>query len=238
MRRIISIIIFLIIGLVTYKFVMLNIYHVDEIKLYTDNIFNDTITIQSKETNDKLFTYEKLSMRNDFSDYIRKETYYVKYNDDYEVISSITISKMPQYYLLLHDNSLLINNQEKIKSFNEDDLKTLIKEKNINNDIQLFNYIKDNYYLNSNIFDTFKKIKQNYIINAFVETQIFSSNDENTNTMTLINGDLTGYIIYAADSAREIHLLYNDEQYIITLIGDELIEDDYIISLLETVKFN
>lgn len=83
-----------------------------------------------------------------------------------------------------------------------------------------------------------KKIKQNYIINAFVNVQTFSSNDENTNTMTLINGDLTGYVIVASSNVREIHLLYNDEQYVITLVGEAFTDDNYITSLLETVKFN
>ena len=36
---------------------------------------------------------------------------------------------------------------------------------------------------------------------------------------------------------KEIHLLNNDIQYIITLSGDKITNDKFIIELLKTVKF-
>ena len=237
MRKILLIIIVIVTFLITYKFVMLNKYHVDEISLYKENIFSDTLTISSKGNTSNLFNYEKIRFQDNFSNLPKKGEFYVKYNNDNEIIASMSISKLPQYYELLHDNSLLITRQSNKDLFSEKDLDIFLKDKNINNDIDLLNYIKEKYYLNTSIFDTMKKIKQDYIINAFVNEQIFTSNDENTNTITLIQGDLTGYIYNIGQNTREIHILYGNEQYIITLMGEEFIDYEYITSLLKTISF-
>ena len=52
------------------------------------------------------------------------------------------------------------------------------------------------------------------------------------------NGDkIKGYIINTA-SIKEIHLLNKDNQYIITLSGNELTNIEFIKELLETISFN
>ena len=56
--------------------------------------------------------------------------------------------------------------------------------------------------------------------------------------ITLIKGDLTGYIIHTNENIRQVHILSNNEQFIMSLVGKELIVDQYIISLLETIKIN
>lgn len=153
MKKIFGIIIITIVILLGYKIYLLYRYHVDKIDLYTENIFKDTLTIKTKETSEQLYNYEKISFRDDFSNLTKNGEFYVKYDSNNEVVGAFSISKMPQYYLLLHDGSLLISDQIKDQLFDEEDRQKLCKEKNINNDIDLYNYIKDNYYLKTSIFD-------------------------------------------------------------------------------------
>ena len=76
-----------------------------------------------------------------------------------------------------------------------------------------------------------EKSKQNYIINSIVNIALptFSK-------ITLIKGDVNGYILYTNENIRQIHLLSGDYQYIMSLVGEKLVTDEYITSLLETVK--
>lgn len=234
-KKIIIIVIILILAFLGYKFYLLNKYDVEKRDIDNNVIFKDNITINLKEYKGDLFDYDNISFRNDFKDYTKNEhDWYIKrYNN--EVVSAIYITKIDQYHHLLTDGNLEIINGDSDevvnKIFIEEDKIAFLEEYKINNDIDLMNYIKDNYYLKNNILTCHKRMKQNYIVNSFVNVSLptFSK-------ITLIKGDLTGYIIYANENIRQVHILSGDYQYIMSFVGKDLVTDEYITSLLETVK--
>ena len=238
-KKIIILIILLIIVFFGYKFYLLNKYNVEKRDIDTSTIFKDEININLKGYQGNLFTYQNISFKNDFNDYIKNEhDWYIKRDKDDTVISALYITKTDQYHNLLTDGNLEMFNSDDEKEivnkfFNEEDRDSFLKESNINNDIDLMNYVKNNYYLKNNLLTCSKTMKQNYMINSFVDISLptFSK-------ITLIKGDLSGYIFHASEKIRQVHILNGEEQYIISLVGDELISNEYIISLLETIKIN
>ena len=232
----IIIIVILILAFVGFKSYLLNKYKTEKKDIDTSVIFKDEIDIKLKDYKGKLFTYEGISFRNDFADYKKNENnWYVKKDKDGNVTSALYISRMEQYHDLLTDGNLNIisgDSEEVVnKLFLEKDRISFLEEYDIHNDIDLLKYIKDNYYLQNTILTHQKEMKQNYIINSFVEVSLPSFSKIN-----LIKGELTGYILYASENIRQIHILSGDYQYIISLVGEKLVQEDYITSLLETVK--
>ena len=236
-KKIIIIVIILILAFLGYKFYLLNKYDVEKRDIDNNVIFKDNIMINLKEYKGDLFDYDNISFRNDFKDYTKNDhDWYIKRDKNNEVIAAIYLTKMEQYHNLLTDGNLeMFNDDDKKeivnKFFTEEDRDAFLKENNINNDIDLMNYIKDNYYLKNNLLTCSKRMKQNYIVNSFVEISLptFSK-------ITLIKGDLSGYIFHANENIRQVHILSDDYQYIMSFVGKDLVTDEYITSLLETVK--
>ena len=237
MKKILLGVLFLIISFLLYKLYILNKYHVEKINLDTTGIFSDTVTIKYEKTKDKTFKYEELIIKDDFTNLQKKDNFYIKYNKNNEMEKAISIYKSEQYNKLLYDGSIIIENDNDYFTIeNRDDF---LNDNNILNDIDLFNYIKKNYYFESDIFTSKKKVKENYILNNFIKNENYlTSTTSKFNSITLIDGDIRGYILNITDTIKEIHILHNNDQYIISLMGNDFVKDDYVISLLKTIRFD
>lgn len=238
MKKVVFLLIVLVALGITYKLVLLKNYYVEEVKFNKDTIFNQTIIVKHTDDNDKVFTYEDMVLKDDFSDWERRSSYYVYLNENKEVSKAISIGKDKQYYLDLRSDSYVAGDGAE-DIFTESDRVKFVNDHNIHSDIDLYNYIKDNYYFSSGIFNSIKKIKQNFIVNSFVAYTALISEEYNPDTrITLIDGDLKGYINNVNEKIKGIHILHNDEQYIITLLGEEMINNEYITNLLNSISFN
>lgn len=241
MKKVIAIIalILFIIGVgVGYKLFLLNKYHIEKIVFNNDAMFNTTITVNHQDTDEKKITYNDITFKDNFSNWERYNDFYVVRGGKNQTDKAFAISKAGQYYLSLQSKNY--DSEENKDLFNEDDRIKFVEENNINNDIDLLKYIKNNYYLKNSIFDSIKQYKENYMVNLFVISSVLvNSSDDNTNNsiVSLIDGDLTGYM-FNLNNAKEIHLLHNNEQYIISLIGNSLITDDYVQNFLNSITFN
>lgn len=218
-----------------YKFIFLLRYKTEKVFFQSDKIFNETINVNYKNRTDNVF-FDRMFYYDYFSDYVDKDdsNFKVKYDEFGEVVSFYNISREKQYINLLNINSFLYSDQDVDYSTSKDMRFFLIK-KHINNDIDLMKYIKDNYYLKNNLFTSIKMMKINYIFNSYVSTTL-----PNFNSISLIQGDkINGYImnINSDFNIRVIHLLYNDEQYIITLAGQNITSDEFINDFLESIYF-
>ena len=216
-KKILIVLIFIFLLLLTflgYKVFLLSKYKTNEGTLDTNSIFIETLTISNdKKVDGDVITFEELSVKNYFNEFEEHKTnsnLKAKYDMEGNVVSAYSISKDKQYI-----NSI---------DLESDEIKT---------DIELFKYIKDNYYFKNTIFTSKKIIENNYLINSFVENGM-----PEFENITLINGKINGYILDMGNSRKEIHLLHNDEQYIISLIGEELINNEFVMDLLETVEFS
>ena len=241
MKKIIAIIalILFIMGVgVGYKLFIMYKYHVEKINLNNDAMFNTTITVKHQDTDEKKITYNDITFKDNFSNWERYNDFYVVRDDNDQTDKAFSVSKSGQYYLSLH--SINYDSKENKDLFNEDDRIKFVQENNINNDIDLLKYIKNNYYLKNNIFDSLKQYKENYMVNLFVISSVLvNSSVDNTNNsiVSLINGDLTGYM-FNLSNEKEIHLLHNNEQYVMSLIGNELVADEYVQNFLNSIAFN
>lgn len=223
------------------KLFVLNKFKSEEIKLNVNNIFDDKLTVVNyKEIeHDEVLNYEGLTIKNYFKEYKTNENnsnFHVKYDSDGNIESFYAINKSQQYVNVLNIDSFSLYTEDDYNKYNfvtDKSMKSYLKDKKIDNDIDLLNYIKNNYYIKNNIFMDTKTIKNNFLINSFVEATL-----PEFNNIVIINGRISGYILnIQAASIKEIHILNNDMQYIITLSGESLTNDGFIIKLLETIKF-
>ena len=237
---ILGLFIILLLVFISYKVIMLNKYKTEERKINLDSIFNETITVKSEtERSDDRISIENMSFDNYFNGYVDSETpYKMKYDENNEVVSFYSANSMTQYINLLNPNSFEIGlNNVKDKSFlTEKDTRKYLDSHNIKNDVDLLKYIKDNYYLKNNIFMCTNTMKNNYLINSFVSDTLVEYNK-----ITLINGDIEGYIIDAMNAygngVKGIFILKDDKQYVITLGGSEITNDEFVTKLLSSIKF-
>ncbi len=222
---------------------MLNKYKTEIRELDTNLIFNETLTIKSEtEYSEDRIYIDNMSFENYFSDYVdAKEgiSYKIKYDENNEVVSFYSTTSMTQYINLLNPKSFEIglnNSKDKNTKTSEDTRKYLDKH-NIKSDVDLLKYIKDNYYLKNNIFMCTNTMKNNYLINSYISDTLIEYNK-----ITLINGDIEGYIIDAMNiygkGVKGIFILKDDKQYIITLGGSEITSDEFITKLLSSIKFD
>lgn len=239
-------IIVLMIGFISYKGIMLFVYNTDKLEQYEEFIkgisFDKTIKIYKKTINENEYLIEDdVKLRNDFKDYERtfkEETNgfvkYFLYDENNKVKSAFWMGKTDQYINMFTSDELNIYMMENPLfrgNFNEIDRKYFLLKNDINDDLDFFEYIKNNYYLESNIFTSDRGIRENYALNLFVQI-VFPLVD----SITVISGDYTGYIYNINDRIREAHIFRNDKSYVFTFIGEELATDSYIIELLSTLE--
>ena len=233
----------LILSFLAYKIIMLNKYKAEIIEIDTNLIFKETLTIkQEGEISENRIYIDNMSFENYFSDYVdAKEGIKLKekYDENNEVISFYSTSLMTQYINLLNPKSFEIglnNSADKDTKTSEDTRKYLDKH-NIKNDADLLKYIKDNYYLKNNIFMCTSTMKNNYLINSFVSDTLVQYKE-----IILIDGDIEGYIIDAMNAydkgVKAIFILKDGKQYVITLGGSELTNNEFITKLLSSIKFD
>ena len=235
-KLIIKLIIFIILMcFIVFKYVVLLNYKTENIPIDNDSIFNETINIKYKESNNQT-SFENMTYNNYFSDYVTKENtnFKVKYNSDNKVESFYNISKEKQYIYILNNNSLSLFADKEVSSFEtEKYMKDYLNKNNIKNDIDLLKHIKEKYYIKSYIYTPIKTMKSNYIINSFVQIAL-----PEFKNIILVKGDNTNGYIINTKSVSEIHLLHDENQYIITLSGNEITNKEFINNLLETISFN
>ena len=97
-KLIIKLIIFIVLMcIIVFKYVVLLKYKTENIPIDNDSIFNETININNKES-DNQTSFGNMIYNNYFSDYVTKENtnFKVKYNSDNKVESFYNISKEKQ----------------------------------------------------------------------------------------------------------------------------------------------
>ena len=220
---------------ICYKAVMLYKYQYNEIEFDTNKIFNETITIdRNSEYNGKRIYLDRISFADYFENYVDVRNEYntkVKYDNNNKAVAFYSVRKEKQYVNILSNESLEngFNSLDgELVTTSNNTLKYLYNH-GVRNDIALLKYIKENYYFQSNIFTFTKTMKTNYLLNNFVDNGLLSFNN-----IVLINGYIDGYIINK--NIKEIHILKDGKQYIISLYGDEITTNEFITKLLYSIK--
>ncbi len=234
-------VLFIISILLFTKIYLLDMYHIDDINLNNDNIFKEEITVQTNKNIDyDEYNFNSLYFRNDFSDYEisqeeinNSDTISLFKRDEQE---SITIYKHKQLSNMLIEKNFVMRSPEEY-IFNDEDRVEFLQKNNIKNDIDLLNYVKDNYYLKNNIFMSDKQMKENYMINLLT-MGIFSNGEKSEMVDTkLIKGDLLGFIVDKG-YLKDIFISDGDDEYINELYGDGLTNNNYVNDFLKTIRID
>lgn len=227
----------LFLGFIGYKLIMLQKYKTDIIAMDNKIIFNETMNINYNQSdNNELF--DKMTYGNFFTGYNENENgINIKYNDNNEVVSFYKIVKDKQYIDVLSVNSYEMFSEDEKNNINfetEENMKKLLDKNNIKDDVDLLKYVKSNYYFKSNIFTCTKTMRNNFILNNLILVAY-----PEFESITLINGSLKGYIVNTTSTAnvKDIHLLHDNNQYIITLSGEEITNVEFINNLLKSISF-
>ena len=239
---IISFIIILIIVYFSYKGFNLYYYNVNNITTQDSknnveqfNISN-TITIKhsSVEVNE-YFEYQNMKIRNDFKDYSRLDQNIensspklILKNQDNNTTKSFWMGIADTYVdMLKADKTLFGIGDKRISNI---DFSNVLKNNNINNDIDLFNYLSKQKDIKSNIFTSVKEMKENYTI-QFMISVIMPTVD----SITLINGDDEGYIFNIKNGMKEVNIIKNNKRYVFMFIDETDLNDEYLKDILSTI---
>lgn len=234
---IIGIITVILLILLVNKVLILNEYKSEKRGIDQNNFLSKVISIlyYVEPSEAEIATYEEITFKNYFEGYENNNNFKVKYDENGNIKSYYSISKTEQYIDMLNINSFKIYTDKDLNEYDyktTESMKQILKNNNINNDVDFLNYIKLNYHHHSsNIFTKVETIKNNFIINEFVNVTLL-----NYDELILINRNLSGFI-FVNQNMKEIHLINGSDKYIITLSGEDITNDEFVRNLLESVKF-
>ena len=127
------------------------------------------------------------------------------------------------------------NNPSKIYFDNKltnEDIKEILERNNIKDDTDIIKYLIKNKDKSVDIFKGIKDIKENYFVKTFISFILPQGE-----SVTIINGDVKGYMINFNDNAKFVTITNKDKSYNITFVKSTYFNDDYVRELLSTIVF-
>lgn len=224
------------ISFIGYKVYLLNAYSTKEFDnnyLYFLDILKkkDTYTIKSnnKQISDYI-KYDKLKIGNMFKNYVLQEQIhsnlieYHLYENNKTTASVVILETNPIY------KSEIYKDEEKISIDN------ILKRHNLNNTLDLFEYLSKNKNNNLNIFSSKEDIKESYAIKKALSDAYGNIEDKNNKLkgITFIDGKYKGYLITYPFN-YEITILNSNKNYVISLINTNLSKQE-VYDLLNTIN--
>ncbi len=114
------------------------------------------------------------------------------------------------------------------------DMKDFLKRNNINNDIDFYKFVANNYYIESNLFTDTKTLKENYAFNLYTSSLV-----PEIDGWTILDGDIKGYITENSnkdDTAYQICIIDNDKRYIIVTDDPRFKDESFMIDVISTIE--
>lgn len=213
-----------------YKSFMLCIYSNVPIDNYGEYInylkITDTLKITNTEASEYI-AFSNLKIRNDFKNfnYISEDNtdIYEKTIDDKK--ASILLSKTTKVIdRFKNTNDTDINN---VVSINE-----LLEKENINNDLDLFQYLYDKKDEKINIFTKTSQMKEYYTLRNLAIGYL-----PNAQEIVKVNGTYEGYI-FKLKSSISVYIEKDNQLYSLTFNNREYFTDEYVMELLNTLIIN
>lgn len=249
-KNILLTIIVLVIGIITifleYKYCLVWYYTIeknDTVEKYVKGLKNPkTINIYKRTIEeDDYLVINNFKIRNDFEGFIEEErhsdlepiTYKKKEND-----KNIGISfraNLAHYQLIdafTSDDTIFVNGNDFniTGKFNAADRKYFLLKNDINNDLDFYLYMADNYYKKNNIFMDKRTLMENYAFNVFTEISI-----SKIDSMTIIKGDYEGYI-FKNGQMTEVIIIRDGKRYGFLTNIEKFQNEDYLIDILGTIE--
>jgi len=131
------------------------------------------------------------------------------------------------------DVSIFGDEKETHVKFNSADRKYFLLKNDINNDIDFYKYVADNYYKENNIFMDKRTMMENYAFNIFASTAVPTVNE-----FIVINGDYQGYIfkiIKDNKQVTQVTIIRDGKTYGFMTNDPKFKEEKYLTDLLGTI---
>lgn len=253
----IPIILFLII-ITSYKSYLLIRYNVKSNSKILNIQKNKSTEIVSQNNSvydtSNMIRYGDVAFVNKFKDYelispdneVRYESYkFIKKDSSGNVVSMFWLSNKPIFSLVETLDTVTkeanVNSDDKEDYIvTKKDIRRFLVDKDINDDVDLIRYFKENYYFKSSILTSVSNIKLRYSLNKVAD--IFPAMH---NSVTFVKGKNKGYIInFGKESSynnlklRELYLIVNGKVYVFDFVGDELTTDKYIKDFIDTTMID
>ncbi len=172
--------------------------------------------------------YQEIKIRNDFKDYESQENndvtgnYVVYTNKEKESYFSLGITEPYFDFLHLNDNS----KDYIIKNVTYKEVSAYLKKNNVTSDLELFAFLaSDNYQ--KNVFSKSHDIKASYAL-----YNIASIINPQNKKITLLEGDLNGYMFIQDNNVYEVNILKNNKRYVFVITG---YTEDKLMDLINTI---
>ena len=192
--------------------------------------YGNTYTINTILLNEEDYlTYNSIKIRNDFDDYTKQEETnlrYIKRDENDKVEKAIFIGEDETYVELFKNNDSDIFSAVNI--FNKNYINKVFEKNNINDDIDLMDYLINHYNDKTSFFSLYSKQKETYLFNMLANITMPS-----LESISLIEGDYEGYVLNVKNNIKEFSILKNDNRIYVTFIGDY--DEEYIHELMNTV---
>lgn len=239
-----------------YKLILLNKYtlkkpdNVDEILKGIKN--QRAIKIHKRTiSEDEYLDLRYYKIRNDFKDFNRTEydsysdiRYYIYEKEDNgnkvtinfglekgEKIDNLQyIDMFSDYEAEFYGADYSINSDQ----YNAADRKYFLLKNDINDDIDFYKYIANNYYKENNIFMDKRTMMENYSFNSFVSVAIPKFDE-----FILINGDYHGYILKMIKDGKQVTqvtILRDGESYGFLTNDQRFKDENYLIDIIGTIE--
>lgn len=190
----------------------------------------DSIDITHKETSNYL-TFENVKIRNDFENFKKME------NNGSSIVNLLLESTQgnklfiygiaePKISVYKNDD---IDYSNYSKIFDNLDREKILKNHNINNDLDLIKYLSNRKILNPNIFTSVKMMKEDYFFNYLVMLDF-----PKVYQIKLIEGLYNGYILDCGEGVYEVNILKDNKIYYFVFMGKDY-TFNYIEDFLNTL---
>lgn len=199
----------------------------------------DTININVVEQNEEDYlAYDGIKVKNYFKDFRElksaeegeKEEFlkYGLYDENDEIKAILWMGVGDTYVDLLKSDFNAFKTEATI--FRSMDKSKFLKANDINGDIELLEFLDKKENFKSNVFTSAEKIMEKYAL-AYFAYKGFPTLE----SVTLIKGDYTGYILNTDMGIKECSILKNGKRYFLTFINTGYFNDELIKEILNTV---
>ena len=234
--------------LFSYKFYLLNKYTLEK-PINVSNVINGlknqkTINIYKRTINSNYFSMSGFKIRNDFDGYVLNERdseyqpYLMRKEEDGKIYTIGYDSGKENNYQMIDyfvNDAVIISNEKEgsLENFNSADRKYFLLKNDINNDLDFYNYIANNYFIENDIFMDKRTMMENYSFNLFVSVMM-----PEINRMTIIKGDYEGFIFYLDNNVIQVSIIRDDKIYGFYTNDGRFQDETYLIDILGTIEFN
>lgn len=197
-------------------------------RYYDSNYYAKIDEVEYKKLDENFIYDEKSSIINSaYPLYVYKHTD----KDLGEVNAVFKVSKNDSMYELITAN----DNTSFGLFFKNTNKKALLEKYNISSDYDVFEYLFINYNKNPNIFSSRDEIELNYLIKLYANIVIPDAK------ITLITGDITGYIYTVNDDiVYEVHVTYDKKKYVFCFFNQNdshYFNYEYVEEFIKNIKF-